>query len=84
MLSAPFIVAQSDLLMAIPRYAAEVPSCRPDRDFPLPFAISPFTVKIYSINAAGSEGNQMAEDGATKPGVGRERREFLTSKRNLK
>lgn len=49
MLSAPFIVAQSDLLMAIPRFAAETLMPATDiRIFALPFAIRPFEVKIYS------------------------------------
>ena len=57
MLSAPFIVAQSDLLMAIPRYAAEkFLHAAPIAIFPLPFAISPFTVKIYSHKRGGQRG----------------------------
>ncbi|MGG7924721.1 LysR family transcriptional regulator [Klebsiella aerogenes] len=57
MLSAPFIVAQSDLLMAIPRYAAEkFLHAAPIAIFPLPFAISPFTVKIFSHKRGGQRG----------------------------
>lgn len=57
MLSAPFIVAQSDLLMALPRYAADklIPAAS-IKIFPLPFAISPFEVKIYSHKRSGQRG----------------------------
>ncbi|EFE95363.1 LysR family transcriptional regulator [Serratia odorifera] len=57
MLSAPFIVAQSDLLMAIPRFAAE--KLMPAADiklFALPFAIRRFEVKIYSHKRSGQRG----------------------------
>lgn len=54
MLSAPFIVAESDLLMAIPRLAAE--QLLPATDikiFALPFRIPSFEVKIYSHIRSG-------------------------------
>ena len=54
MLSAPFIVAQSDLLMAIPRYAAEsLTQAASVRLFELPFAVPAFDVKIYSHKRSG-------------------------------
>ena len=54
MLSAPFIVAQSDLLMAIPHSAAKklLPAAG-IKIFALPFAIPPFEVKIYSHKRSG-------------------------------
>lgn len=57
MLSAPFIVAESDLLMAIPRFAAEKLAAAADlRIFPLPFSIRTFEVKIYSHKRSGQRG----------------------------
>ncbi|MEH5668041.1 LysR family transcriptional regulator [Enterobacter cloacae] len=57
MLSAPFIVAQSDLLMAIPRYAAEKLKVAVNINiFTLPFAIQKFDVKIYSHKRSGQRG----------------------------
>ena len=57
MLSAPFIVAESDLLMAIPRFAAEkLVAAANLRIFPLPFSIQPFEVKIYSHKRSGQRG----------------------------
>jgi DNA-binding transcriptional LysR family regulator len=54
MLSAPFIVAESDLLMAIPRFAAEKLSTATDiQIFALPFEIPSFEVKIYSHQRSG-------------------------------
>ncbi len=55
MLSAPFIIEQSDLLMALPRRAAET-MARAARltIFPLPFPVPPFDVKFTPTNAAGS------------------------------
>lgn len=54
MLSAPFMVAESDLLMAIPRYAAERLSLAvPVKIFELPFAVPAFDVKIYSHKRSG-------------------------------
>jgi DNA-binding transcriptional LysR family regulator len=52
MLSAPFIIEQSDLLMALPRRAAET-MARAARltIFPLPFP--PFDVKIYAHQRSG-------------------------------
>lgn len=57
MLSAPFIVAESDLLMAIPRFAAEkLILATKIKIFSLPFAIPPFEVKIYSHQRSGQRG----------------------------
>lgn len=54
MLSAPFIVAQSDLLMAMPRFAAaRLASAAGITLFALPFAVPPFEVKIYSHQRSG-------------------------------
>ncbi|MDZ7278378.1 LysR family transcriptional regulator [Pantoea eucrina] len=54
MLSAPFIVAESDLLMAIPRLAAEkLLSAMNIQIFALPFTIPAFEVKIYSHTRSG-------------------------------
>lgn len=54
MLSAPFIVAESDLLMALPRFAAEklMPAAN-IKIFALPFDIHRFEVKIYSHKRSG-------------------------------
>ncbi|MCC3718448.1 LysR family transcriptional regulator [Rouxiella badensis] len=60
MLSAPFIVAQSDLLMTLPRFAAEK-FCRlvDVNAFPLPFYVPNYQVKIYSHRFSGkSAANQ--------------------------
>lgn len=57
MLSAPFIVAESDLLMAIPRFAAEkLIHAANIKIFSLPFTISPFELKIYSHKGSGQRG----------------------------
>ncbi len=57
MLSAPFIVAESDLLMAIPRFAAEkLMTAVNIKIFPLPFSIRTFEVKIYSHKRSGQRG----------------------------
>ncbi|WP_368541892.1 LysR substrate-binding domain-containing protein [Enterobacter soli] len=57
MLSAPFIVAQSELLMAIPRYAAETLAKAANLTlFALPFEIPPFEVKIFSHRRSGQRG----------------------------
>lgn len=57
MLSAPFIVAESDLLMALPRLAAErVAQMAGVKIFPLPFNVPPFEVKIYSHKRSGRRG----------------------------
>lgn len=46
---APFIVAGSDLLMTIPRYAAEtLQMAAAIALYPAPFAIPPYTLKLYS------------------------------------
>ena len=57
MLSAPFVIAESVLLMALPRFAAEklLPATR-IKIFDLPFHISPFEVKIYSHKRSGKRG----------------------------
>ncbi|HFK5675446.1 LysR family transcriptional regulator [Pantoea dispersa] len=57
MLSAPFIVEESDLLMAIPRFAAEklIPAVN-IKIFSLPFAVRSFEVKIYSHKRSGQRG----------------------------
>jgi DNA-binding transcriptional LysR family regulator len=57
MLSAPFIIESSDILMAIPRCAAEkfIQMARL-KIFELPFAVSPFEVKIYSHIRSGKRG----------------------------
>ncbi|WP_213712890.1 LysR family transcriptional regulator [Cedecea lapagei] len=54
MLSAPFIVAESNLLMALPRFAAEklMPATN-IKIFALPFEIRPFEIKIYSHKRSG-------------------------------
>lgn len=57
MLSAPFIIEDSDLLMAIPKSAAEkfIRTARL-KIFALPFAVAPFEVKIYSHIRSGKSG----------------------------
>ncbi|NOK53622.1 LysR family transcriptional regulator [Burkholderia thailandensis] len=48
-LAAPFIVADSELLMTVPRHAAEVlQHAAPIRLFAAPFEIPRYTVKVYS------------------------------------
>lgn len=57
MLSAPFIIEDSELLMAIPRSAAEkFIRTAQLKIFPLPFAVPPFEVKIYSHIRSGKSG----------------------------
>ncbi|EME8412931.1 TPA: LysR family transcriptional regulator [Klebsiella oxytoca] len=57
MLSAPFIVAQSELLMAMPRSAAEKMLATAGlKIFELPFEVPPFEVKIYSHKRSGQRG----------------------------
>lgn len=54
MLSAPFIIEQSDLLLAIPRFAAgKLKYAAQLAIFDLPFAVPPFEVKIYSHKRSG-------------------------------
>lgn len=56
MLSAPFIVAQSDLLMTIPQYAAV--RLRQAADitlFELPFSVPPYMTRIYSHRRSGKK-----------------------------
>ena len=56
MLSGPWIVAESELLMAIPRRAAErFLHSAGIRIFPLPFYAPPFTVKILSHQRSGKK-----------------------------
>ncbi|ELY2788506.1 LysR family transcriptional regulator [Cronobacter sakazakii] len=57
MLGAPFIVSESDLLMALPRFAAQKLLPATDlRIFELPFEIPSFEVKIYSHQRSGKRG----------------------------
>nr|WP_105583570.1 LysR family transcriptional regulator [Cronobacter sakazakii] len=57
MLGAPFIVAESDLLMALPRFAAQKLLPATDlRIFELLFEIPSFEVKIYSHQRSGKRG----------------------------
>lgn len=57
MLGAPFIVAESDLLMALPRFAAKKLLPAIDiRLFELPFRVPAFEVKIYSHQRSGKRG----------------------------
>ena len=57
MLSAPFIVAESDLLLAIPRFAAEkFQRAAALKIFELPFAVPSFQVRIYSHKRSGKRG----------------------------
>lgn len=57
MLSAPFIIADSDLLMALPRSAAEkFKQAARITIFALPFTVAPFEVKIYSHKRSGKRG----------------------------
>ncbi len=58
-LAAPFIIAHSELIMTLPRRAAEtLRSAAPIALYPAPFAIAPYTVKVYShSNYAHSEGH---------------------------
>ncbi|ELY5870074.1 LysR family transcriptional regulator [Cronobacter sakazakii] len=57
MLGAPFIVAESDLLMALPRFAAQKLLPATDiRIFELPFNVPSFEVKIYSHQRSGKRG----------------------------
>lgn len=57
MLSAPFIIEDSDILMAIPRSAAEkFVRTAQLKIFTLPFEVPPFEVKIYSHRRSGQRG----------------------------
>lgn len=57
MLSAPAIIAQSELLMAIPRSAAaKMTNAATLKVFELPFEVPPFEVKIYSHKRSGQRG----------------------------
>lgn len=56
MLSGPFIVAESDLLMAIPSFVAgKFAQAAEVATFKLPFAAPRFTVKIYSHQRSGKK-----------------------------
>jgi hypothetical protein len=62
MLSAPAIIAQSELLMAIPRSAvAKMTDAATLKVFELPFEVPPFEVKIYSHKRASSAAQPVAE-----------------------
>ncbi|QEM82109.1 LysR family transcriptional regulator [Halomonas binhaiensis] len=48
-LVAPFVIAESELLMTIPRRAAEtLQAATPIAIYPVPFTIPPYTLKLYS------------------------------------
>jgi DNA-binding transcriptional LysR family regulator len=56
MLSSPFIVAESELLMAIPSSVARrLAQLANVKTFPVPFAVPRFTVKIYSHKRSGKK-----------------------------
>lgn len=56
MLSSPHIVAESELLMAIPSYVAgKIARLAKVKIFPLPFFAPAFTVKIYSHQRSGKK-----------------------------
>lgn len=56
MLGGPFIVAKSELLMTIPRYAARtLQEAAPITIFELPFSVPPYRVKIYSHRRSGKK-----------------------------
>ena len=56
MLSSPFIVAESELLMAIPSSVANrLQPLASVKIFRLPFAVPRFTVKIYSHKRSGKK-----------------------------
>ncbi|HAT24500.1 MAG TPA: hypothetical protein DCS81_09185 [Pantoea septica] len=56
MLSSPFIVAESELLMAIPSSVARrLEQIANVKTFPVPFAVPRFTVKIYSHKRSGKK-----------------------------
>lgn len=47
-LAAPFIIANSELVMTVPRHAAEtLRNAAPIAIYPAPFAIPPYTLKVY-------------------------------------
>lgn len=58
-LAAPFIIANSELIMTLPRHAAQtLRSAAPIAVYPAPFPIPAYTVKVYShTNYAHSEGH---------------------------
>lgn len=58
-LAAPFIIANSELLMTLPRHAAQtLQSAAPIAVFEAPFVIPAYTLKVYShSNYAHSEGH---------------------------
>ncbi len=56
MLGGPFIVAESELLMTIPRYAAKTfKPAAPITIFELPFSVPPYRVKMYSHRHSGKK-----------------------------
>lgn len=56
MLASPHIIAESDLLMAIPAFvASKIAELASIKTFPLPFYAPPFTVKIYSHKRSGKK-----------------------------
>lgn len=56
MLSSPHIIAESNLLMAIPSFVAEkIADIAQVNTFKLPFSAPPFTVKIYSHKRSGKK-----------------------------
>ena len=56
MLGGPFIVAESELLMTIPRYAAKTfQPAAPIAIFELPFSVPPYRVKMYSHRHSGKK-----------------------------
>jgi DNA-binding transcriptional LysR family regulator len=59
LLAAPFIIANSELIMTLPRHAAEtLRGAAPIAVFEAPFAIPAYTLKVYShSNYAHSEGH---------------------------
>ncbi|MEZ3500346.1 LysR family transcriptional regulator [Pantoea sp. KPR_PJ] len=56
MLSSPYIIAESELLMAIPSFVAgKMADLTQVKTFQLPFSAPPFTVKIYSHKRSGKK-----------------------------
>jgi len=56
MLSSPYVIAESELLMAVPSFvAAQLAPLTRVKTFKLPFSAPPFTVKIYSHKRSGKK-----------------------------